>query len=72
MTTTDNKVFTGKVTLEAGKGFKVRMNGGWDINLGGDVKKLTFGGDNITVAEDGTYTVTLDLTNVPYTLKLTK
>ncbi|MDE6395897.1 MAG: hypothetical protein K2K84_01340 [Muribaculaceae bacterium] len=71
MTTADNKVYTGKITLGAGHAFKVRMNGGWDINLGGDVKKLTFGGDNVT-APAGTYTVTLDLTNVPYTLTLTK
>ena len=72
MTTTDNKVFTGKVTLAAGQGFKVRMNGGWDINLGGDVRKLTFGGNDIVAPADGTYTVTLDLSNVPYTLKLSK
>lgn len=72
MTSDDDKVFTGTVTLSAGQGFKVRMNGGWDINLGGDVKKLTFGGDNIIAPEAGTYTVTLNLSNVPYTLTLKK
>ncbi len=42
--------------------FKFRANDGWDINLGGDVKNLTFGGDNINI-EAGNYTLTLKLTN---------
>lgn len=31
-------------------GWKFRLNGGWDINLGGSLNNLTAGGDNITVA----------------------
>lgn len=31
-------------------GWKFRVNGGWDINLGGSFNNLTAGGDNITVA----------------------
>lgn len=31
-------------------GWKFRVNGGWDINLGGNLNNLTAGGDNITVA----------------------
>lgn len=31
-------------------GWKFRVNGGWDINLGGSINNLTAGGDNITVA----------------------
>lgn len=31
-------------------GWKFRVNGGWDINLGGSLNNLTAGGDNITVA----------------------
>lgn len=31
-------------------GWKFRVNGGWDINLGGSLKNLTAGGDNLTVA----------------------
>ena len=29
---------------------EVRVNGGWDINLGGSLNNLTAGGDNLTVA----------------------
>ena len=31
-------------------GWKFRVNGGWDINLGGSVSDLTAGGDNLAVA----------------------
>ena len=31
-------------------GWKFRVNGGWDVNLGGSLNNLTAGGDNITVA----------------------
>ncbi len=31
-------------------GWKFRVNGGWDINLGGSLNNLTAGGDDITVA----------------------
>lgn len=31
-------------------GWKFRVNGDWDINLGGSLNNLTAGGDNITVA----------------------
>lgn len=30
-------------------GWKFRVNGGWDINLGGSLKNLKAGGDNLTV-----------------------
>ena len=31
-------------------GWKFRVNGGWDVNLGGSINDLTAGGDNISVA----------------------
>ena len=31
-------------------GWKFRVNGGWDVNLGGSIDNLTAGGDNISVA----------------------
>jgi hypothetical protein len=48
-------------TLGGGKAFKFRANNGWDINLGGEMNNLTYGGDNIPVATDGTYLITLKL-----------
>lgn len=51
------------VTTELSSGtFKFRANDGWDINFGGSITSLTYGGDNIAV-EAGTYTITLDLNN---------
>jgi hypothetical protein len=43
--------------------FKFRANDGWDINLGGDVNDLSYGGDNISIPEAGTYIVTLHLSD---------
>ncbi len=60
-------------TLTGGKAFKFRANNGWDINLGGDVNGLTYGGDNIPVASDGTYLITLKLGNASaYTCTIVK
>ncbi len=51
--------YTVTATLTDGE-FKFRANDGWDINLGGSLNGLTFGGDNIA-ASAGTYLITLDL-----------
>ncbi|MDO5664887.1 MAG: SusF/SusE family outer membrane protein [Bacteroidia bacterium] len=56
------KLWTVTTTLKAEE-FKFRANNGWDINLGGDMNNLNYGGDNIKVTEVGTYLVTLDLSN---------
>ena len=45
--------------------FKFRFNDTWTVNLGGDLSNLTFDGANIAVSA-GTYEITLDITNVPY------
>lgn len=42
--------------------FKFRMDGGWDFNLGGDMKALSNGGDNIKI-EAGNYRIYLDMNN---------
>ena len=47
--------------LNAGE-FKFRANNNWDINLGGSIGNLSYGGDNIPV-EEGTYTITLNLSD---------
>ena len=64
--------YVGEVTLKAGEEFKFRANDGWDINLGGTFEELTPGGNNLSVSEDGTYSVVLDLTTLPYNCTLTK
>jgi hypothetical protein len=55
-------LWTATATMGVGE-FKFRANNGWDINLGGDLQNLSYGGDNIAVTEAGTYLVTLDLSN---------
>ncbi len=52
--------FTGDLSVGQ---IKFRANDGWDVNLGGDVNNLSFGGDNINIDEAGNYTIVLDLVN---------
>jgi hypothetical protein len=47
--------------LNAGD-FKFRANNNWDINLGGSIGNLSYGGDNLSV-EEGTYIITLNLSD---------
>ncbi|MDR1523738.1 MAG: DUF5115 domain-containing protein [Tannerella sp.] len=52
--------------------FKFRANDAWEINLGGDMLDLTFGGDNIAVTT-GVYKITLSLSNAEkFTCKMEK
>lgn len=62
-------VWTGTVTLGSGE-YKFRANDGWDVNLGGSTDNLEQNGSNIASPGAGTYTVTLDLSNIPYTCTL--
>jgi len=66
--------WTVTVDLIGGKAFKFRANNAWDINLGdtGGDKKLEYNGDNIPVAENGNYTITLDLSKTIYKYKIVK
>ncbi len=58
-------------TLKDGE-LKFRANDTWDVNLGGDLNNLTFGGDNIAVTA-GTYKITLSLSNAKkYTCTMEK
>lgn len=71
------KVWTVTANLTA-KTFKFRANNAWDIDLGGyQADKpgvgeiLSYGGKNIAIPSDGSYTITLDLSsprNYKYTL----
>lgn len=71
MTTTDNKVWTATVKLKGGE-FKFRANDAWDVNLGGDLQNLTQDGANIASPGEGTYEVTLNLGQLPYSATLVK
>lgn len=65
--------YVGEVTLTAGQGFKFRCNDDWGINLGGNsFDELTNDGANLSVSEDGTYEVVLDLSTLPYKATVTK
>jgi len=55
----ENNVFTITIDLTA-KQFKFRANDDWPVNYGGDLDALTPGGDNISIPEDGNYTITFD------------
>lgn len=67
----DFLTWSGDVTLSEGE-IKFRANDGWDLNLGGSYENLTPGGDNLPVAEAGTYTVTLYLGQLPYRATIVK
>lgn len=72
LTTTNNLVWTGDVYLISG-GFKFRCNDAWDINLGGAAYNyLMPNGDNLASPGEGEYTVTLDLSKLPYSCTLVK
>lgn len=57
------KLWSVTTTLLADKKFKFRANNGWDINLGGELNNLSYGGGDIPVPAAGTYLITLDLSD---------
>lgn len=65
----DFLTWTGNVTFSAGDEWKFRMNDDWGINLGGAQDKLELDGSNLTAPGAGAFTVTLDLTKIPYSYK---
>ena len=72
-------VWTCTTALTATDEFKVRMNGDWAMNRGfagpasANVAYPSYNdGPNITVASDGTYTITLDMSVNPNTIQFTK
>lgn len=67
----DFKTWTVDVTFtDANTEWKFRMNDNWDYNLGGALDNLEGGGPNIKTPA-GSYTVTLDLSKLPYSAKVT-
>ena len=65
-------VWSGDVDFTAAGGWKFRMNNGWDLNLGGTMDNLTQGGADLSIEEPGVYTVTLDLSKLPYSCTVVK
>ncbi len=66
-------VWTITLDLVAGD-IKFRANDSWDLDYGdtGGDRKLDAGGDNIPIAADGNYTITLDLSGPIYTYRIVK
>lgn len=68
-----NKVWVINSVPLSAKAMKFRANNGWDLNLGGNLSVLNYGGDNISVSEAGNYKIVLDLSNpLKYKATLTK
>lgn len=66
----DFLVWTGTVTIAQQCEYKIRMNDNWDLNLGDDPDNLVFNAAfNLQSPAAGTYTVTVDLSKHPYTIK---
>ncbi len=55
--------FYADIDVPAATEMKFRMDAGWDINFGGDLKALSNGGDNIPV-EPGQYRVYFNMNNL--------
>lgn len=66
----DYKTWTVDVTFAGESEWKFRMNDNWDYNLGGTYTNLVGGGDNLKTAA-GSYTITLDLSKIPYSCTVT-
>lgn len=67
----ENKVWTITADLTVGE-MKFRANDAWNIDYGDNEGDGTLeqGGGNIAVDEAGNYTITLDLSEIPYTYSL--
>ena len=62
-----NLFWAGTITLNEGDEYKFRCNNDWAINLGGvDEYSLVPDGANLKAPATGTFTITLDLSVVPY------
>lgn len=71
-------VWSGTCQINAGVEWKIRANDSWDWNRGGSLSAVgapfegIANGANITVPEDGTYTVTIDLSVNPNKITVKK
>ncbi len=69
----ETKTWIGEMDLGAGE-IKFRANDGWDLNYGdnGGDGVLDAGGDNIAIAEGGSYKITMKLESPDYTYTIEK
>lgn len=72
LTPSDNfLVWTGTLTLPAEGEWKIRANNDWKISLGGPLDDLSVANGPNIVSAAGTYSVTVDLSKLPYTAVMT-
>lgn len=71
LTTTNDLIWTGDIEFDGGE-FKFRCNDAWDIDFGGAYKWLVYKGDNLKAPGTGVYSVTLDLSSLPYSCSFVK
>ena len=67
-----HKVYTGEVNFPGDGEWKIRANNDWAISFGNSMEDMTYNGGNLKDPGAGTYTVTFDLTTIPYTATCTK
>ena len=73
MTKVNDFTYTITQTLNEGDEWKFRANGQWTVSLGGTFDNLDpFNGPNFKCTESGTYDITLDLSTLPWTVKVDK
>lgn len=68
-----NKVWVINSVALTANSMKFRANNKWDLNLGGNLAGLNYGGDNISVSSAGNYKIVLDLSHpLNYTATIIK
>lgn len=73
MTKVDDFTYTVTQDMNEGDEWKFRANGQWTVGLGGSFDNLDpFNGPNFKCDATGTYEITLNLQNIPWTAKVVK
>lgn len=73
MTKVDDFTYTVTQAMTEGDEWKFRANNAWTVSLGGEFDNLDpFNGPNFKCGATGTYDITLDLRNIPWTAKVVK
>lgn len=67
----DYTIWTADVTFDGTGEWKIRANNDWAISFGTSLENMTYNGSNLPDSGVGTYTVTFDISKVPYTATCT-